>query len=457
MHRWQICLNNYLILNFISPHHMNYIEKQLLLSSAVKAIDFLSCTTAPAGTSPLIRFNFEEESLSSSGMDPMQTLDLLHQQGGYAQERADQLALCMPEVITPALATSWLISSWSLKIRAKVFDNRAMINNIRMATEKWLRAILPVEEQSSFQFHADLLTANFRALIIARDALLKDMNWDSQSMGLFNAPRISVVASSALSQQALTALSLAGFGRRDVTFVPTRADGTLDIERMPKLHERTILYLQAMHPITGVIENGEAIRMAKSSGAWVHVDAPVALWMNLAPGKDQLFTAYRLADSWVTDSSMWFECPDDIGILACRHQRNSKVPTGATLPAHYGAITALWASLRSLGKSGIESRVARSTVYAAYIADKLLDSRVEVLAGPNACHVLIAFEHEELAHATCDRLMQEGFGAVRIVNWAGKMRVLIPLITWKQTPEWIESIIAIVRETAADSANLASA
>lgn len=434
---------------------MNYIEKQLLLSSAIKAIDFLGGATSPAERSG--RYRFEDEELSATGMDPMQTLDLLHQENEQRRDSLEKMALCMPETVTPALATNWLVSSWNLQRQSKGYINRETISSIRKTTERWLRHLLPVEDDATIHFHPDLMLANFRALIIARDALLRQMNWDINIRGLFNAPSISIVTTSALSEHALAALSLAGFGRSNITFVTTRDDGTLDIEGLPRLHERTILYLQAVHPITGAMENGGVIKLAKAHGAWVHIDAPVTLWMNAASNKKELLAAYQLADSWVTDTSIWFECPEPLGILACRNHTHATKPLFDVPMASDSAVASLWASLRSLGKAGLQSRIARSTVYSDYIAHKLVDTPVEILAGTQACNVLIAFDRESLTKTAYHTLTRANMLDHSLVYWRGKMRIRIPLLSWKQTPEWIETIIAIIKDTTPGSMNLASA
>ncbi|MEJ1237144.1 hypothetical protein WBG78_03385 [Chryseolinea sp. T2] len=434
---------------------MNYIEKQLLLSSAVKAIDFLGSTTSQS-TTPLSRFKFEEESLSANGADPMQTLDLLHQQAGYTHEQLGEFALCMAETVTPALATNWLISSWNLRLRSQMLSNRDVLARIKSATGRWLRQLLPVDAESSFHFLPDRLTANFRAIAIARDALLEQMHWDTAARGMFNAPSISIVASSALSDHAQAALSLAGFGRSNISYAPTLDDGTIDMDKLPAIHERTILYLQAMHPITGAIENDAVIQFAKSRGAWVHVDAPVTLWMNLSANKRGLFSGYHHADSWVTDTNMWFESPEELGILACK-QMHKHQGVNPMLQNRDSAMTTLWASLRSLGQSGLQSRIVRTTVYSDYIAQKLAECPVEVSGGGQACFVLLAFEVDEMAKLTCESLIKAGAHEVGLVYWRGKMRVRIPLLSWKQTPEWIESMINIIRDIAGTRAQLASA
>jgi len=433
---------------------MNYIEKQLLLSSAVKAIDFLG--SASSKTRMLAPFKFEEEPLSVGGADPMQTLDLLHQHAGYTHERLGEFALCMAETVTPALATNWLISSWNLRLRSQMFADRNVLGNIKSATERWLKQLLPVDADSSFYFLPDQLTANFRALVMARDALLQQMNWDTSIRGMFNAPSISIVASAALSEHAQAALSLAGFGRNNITYAPTHEDGTLDIDRLPAIHERTIFYMQAMHPVTGAIENADVIAYAKSRGAWVHVDAPVTLWMNLSANKRGLFSGYHLADSWVTDTNLWFESPEDLGILARKHTQNGQ-GINQMLHSCDSAMTTLWASLRSLGQSGLQSRIVRTTVYSDYIAQMVLDCPVEVLGGGHACHVLISFERDELTRAASGALIKAGAQHAGLVYWRGQMRVRIPLLSWKQTPEWVESIVSVIRDTAGTSAGLASA
>ena len=434
---------------------MNYIEKQLLLSSAVKAIDFLGSTTSQ-NTTPLSRFKFEEEPLSTNGADPMQTLDLLHQQGGYTHERSGEFALCMAETVTPALATNWLISSWNLRLRSQMLSNGEVPGRIKSATERWLRQLLPVDGESSFHFLPDQLTANLRAMVIARDTLLEQMHWDTSARGMFNAPSVSVVASSALSEHAQAALSLAGFGRSNISYAPTLDDGTLDMDKLPPIHERTILYLQAMHPITGAIENDAIIQFAKSRGAWVHVDAPVTLWLNLSSNKRGLFAGYHQADSWVTDANFWFESPEELGILACR-QMPKRQGFNPMLQNRDSAMTTLWASLRSLGQSGLQSRIVRTTVYSDYIAQKLVDCPVEVLGGGHACFVLMSFEADEITKQTCESLIMAGAHEVGLVYWRGKMRVRIPLLSWKRTPEWIESIITIIRDIAGTRSQLASA
>jgi glutamate/tyrosine decarboxylase-like PLP-dependent enzyme len=153
------------------------------------------------------------------------------------------------------------------------------------------------------------------------------------------------------------------------------------------------------------------IDAAHEAGAWVHVDGAFGLWAAVSPERRRLMAGAERADSWSTDAHKWLNVPYDSGvaIVADRGAHCGSMATSAAYllksdagrdPLDYAPEFsrrargfAVYAALRSLGRTGVRELVDRCCGHARLIADRLAaDSRCKILNEVVLNQVLVAIE-----------------------------------------------------------------
>ena len=319
-------------------------------------------------------------------------------------------------------------------------------------TEKWLTEILPVAEGSAVGFVTGVTVANFCALAAARSAISNQHGWDVEAHGLYGAPRITVVVGDEVHGSLLKALSMLGLGRDRVIRVPTDGNGRMRMDSLPPLDDRTILCLQAGNVNSGGMDDGSVISYAKSQGAWVHIDGAFGLWAGASDCKKHLTKGYNLADSWATDGHKWLNVPYDNGFVICRnghHLRKAMSMHGDYLDQSGDRISYqytpelsrraravdVWATLRTLGKHGIDDLVTRTCVYAEYFAVKLKEAGFEVLNEVETNQVLVSFGTDDDTTRIIKRVQSDGTCWCSGTTWKGRVAMRISISSAKTTEQ----------------------
>jgi glutamate/tyrosine decarboxylase-like PLP-dependent enzyme len=187
-----------------------------------------------------------------------------------------------------------------------------------------------------------------------------------------------------------------GFGMANIIRAPVDAFSRVDPERLPHLDDRTIVCLQAGEVNTGEFDPfGPLIAKAKQAGAWVHVDGAFGLWARASQSKRHLTEGIEGADSWTADGHKWLNTPYDGAFGICREPGH--LAAAMNSDAAYATASAdsqknlgiefsrrargvaIWAALRSLGRTGVEELVDRHCRQAGMLADGLREAGIEVL------------------------------------------------------------------------------
>src|SRR4029077_17536764 len=148
-----------------------------------------------------------------------------------------------------------------------------------------------------------------------------------------------------------------------------------------------IVCAQAGEVNTGAFDPLPEIAAAcEESGAWLHVDGAFGIWAAVSPKLRHLVAGIERADSWTTDAHKWLNVPYDSGLVFCAHPKSHRA--AMTIHADYlvqdeGARRvrdqvdwvpefsrrargfAVYAGLRSLGRSGVVELVERCCAAAA--------------------------------------------------------------------------------------------
>jgi glutamate/tyrosine decarboxylase-like PLP-dependent enzyme len=236
--------------------------------------------------------------------------------------------------------------------------------------------------------------ANTTCLLAARHAVLERVGWDVERDGLQGAPRVHVVVPEerhATIDVSLRYVGLGGAGsvRRvgcddQGRMLPDDLDAALaEADGGP-----CIVTTQAGNVNTGAFDRlDEVVDRAHRAGAWVHVDGAFGLWAAASPRFRHLVDGHAGADSWATDAHKWLNVPYDSGlaVVADRETHRAALGVGAAYLIKVEGPTdpmdlvpefsrrargfAVWAALRSLGRSGVADLVERLCDRAARFAD----------------------------------------------------------------------------------------
>ena len=144
----------------------------------------------------------------------------------------------------------------------------------------------------------------------------------------------------------------------------------------------------------------EIAAIAQRHGAWLHVDGAFGLWAAASPSLRHHTRGVELADSWATDAHKWLNVPYDSGLVFVAHpaahraamslsaayliREDSRLAPAASArgearePMDWTPESsrrargfAVYAALRSLGRSGVADMVERCCRLARRFAERL--------------------------------------------------------------------------------------
>jgi glutamate/tyrosine decarboxylase-like PLP-dependent enzyme len=329
--------------------------------------------------------------LPEAGISPAAVVDELAEAAGpglIAMGSPRFFGLVIGGTYPAAMAADWLLSGWDQNSGARQLTPST--SAVEEVAAGWLLELLDLPRHSGVGFVTGGTTANLSALIVARDAVLRDRGHDA-SRGIQSAPRIRFLAGDAVHASVVLAGRLAGLGS-PVT-VGADDQGRIDVYGLAAAlaeHEGpTIVALQAGDVHSGAFDDfAAAIDVAHQHGAWVHVDGAFGLWAAASPRSRHLFAGAERADSWATDAHKTLNVPYDCGVVFVRDEAAMSASLGvhaAYLPAvvsiadpydHVPEMSRrargvpVWAALRSLGSRGVVDLV-----------DGLVDAAVDLAAG----------------------------------------------------------------------------
>jgi glutamate/tyrosine decarboxylase-like PLP-dependent enzyme len=446
---------------------MNQLEKKILMSGAIKALDYIQGIeirdVAPS-VQALKNLDAFDEDLTLSGFDALETIEFLDEFGSpatVASNGSRYYGFVIGGSHPAALAANWIASAWDQN--AGLVATSPVNAKIETVVERWIREILPVAKDSSVGFVTGVTMANFCGLAAARTSILQNLGWNVEAQGLFGAPPITVVIGEEVHGSLLKALSMLGLGRERVVRIPSDENGRMRTDLLPSLDDRTILCLQAGNVNTGGMDNGSAVAKAKSQGAWVHIDGAFGLWAGASGLKKHLTEGYELADSWATDGHKWLNVPYDSGLVICKNGNYLRKAmsihgdyldqSGDRIPYHYtpelsrrARAVDIWAALRTLGKDGIDELVTRTCVYAEYVAQELKEAGFEVLNQVETNQVLVSFGED--TNRVIKEIQSDGTCWCGGTVWKGRTAMRISVSSVKTTENDIKKSLEAILKVA---------
>ena len=414
------------------------------------ALELMARLTAPLATDP---------------MDPVRVIEELHTYGSPATVASTGgrfFGLVVGGTLPAALGARVLASTWD-----QVVFNDAT-SPIGCALERcaaeWVVDLLGLPARSHVSFTTGATMANFTCLAAARHHLLARAGYDAVRDGVWNAPRLRVVASAEIHVTVIKALTLLGWGTAMIERVPTDAQGRLIAERLPALDENTIVCLQAGNVISGSFDPFDAVcQKARAAGSWVHVDGAFGLWAAASPARQGLTKGLEHADSWVVDGHKWLNTPYDCGMAIVRDPESLHAVMATQAPyLKDGALAApkdmgpefsrsargveVWAALRSLGRHGVAELVERCCAHAVILARGLRAHGYEILNDVVLNQVVArtgtADDHARIAQAA----QQSGECWFGSTTWRGQSAIRISVSGWMTDERDIQRTLTSIKQ-----------
>ena len=441
---------------------------ELLTLAAQRAIRYVGSVSerdvAPtrANLAALSGFHEPFPSGPCNAADVVKQLDAMGSPATVATTGGRYFGFVNGAMVAAALAASWITSAWNQNAALRVMSPVAA--ELEDVVLQWVCEALGLPSGCEGGLVTCATMANFTALVAARHALLKRAGWDVTENGMFGAPSIEVVVGEEVHASISKALSMAGFGRKRVTVVEADGQGRMRPDRLPRLSERTIVCIQAGNVNTGAFDPADQIcDAAKQQDAWVHVDGAFGLWTRVSPKYAHLARGFEKADSWSTDAHKWPNAGYDSGVVLVRD--------GAVLRASLGMSAAylepgarrepmyhtpeasrrargveLWATLKSLGRTGLCELIERTCAHAQRFDEGLREAGFDVLNDVVINQVLVSFGRPEVTREVIRRIQEEGTCWCAGTVWRGKTAMRISVSSWATTAADVQrSLEAIVR------------
>ncbi|PKW00048.1 glutamate/tyrosine decarboxylase-like PLP-dependent enzyme [Amycolatopsis echigonensis] len=338
----------------------------------------------------------------------------------------------------------------------------------------WLRDLLGIPATASTGFVTGGQAANTVGLAVARHQVLAAAGWDVERDGLAGAPALRVVASVERHATIDRSLRLLGVGTRAIEEVAAGPQGAIDVEDLARVlaagEGPTIVCLQAGNVNTGACDDlRAACALAKSHGAWVHIDGAFGLWAAASPTTAALVDGLELADSWACDGHKWLNVPYDSGFAFCAHPAlhaetiayRAPYLAGSAELSGMGDLTleasrrarvfAVWAALRELGRDGVADLVDRCCRLARLFAALLAEGGAEIANDVVLNQVLVGFGDDDRTEAIIDAVQRDGTCWLGGTTWRGRRYQRISVSNWSTTETDVERSAAAILRAAAEN------
>jgi glutamate/tyrosine decarboxylase-like PLP-dependent enzyme len=378
-----------------------------------------------------------------------------------------------------ALATDWLASAWDQM--AGLYASSPAAAVVEEVCSRWILGVLGLPFRSSVGFVTGCQMANFTALAAARHEVLARAGWDVETHGLSGAPQIDVLVGEQAHATIFTALRMLGLGAGRARKVPADDQGRMLAPELRRMLAETsgpaIVCAQAGEVNTGAFDPLEEIASAaRERGAWLHVDGAFGLWAAASASRRHLVAGAERADSWATDAHKWLNVPYDSGLVIVAHpdaHRAAMALSGAYLAPAAGSGRdntmyvpeasrrargfAVYATLRALGRQGVEDLVDRCCGLAARMAGELnADPRLRVVNDVVLNQILVKLDvpADDLADATAgtiSRVQQDGTCWVGGTVWMGEPAIRVSISNWSTQPHDVDRSAAAIARAAAQA------
>jgi glutamate/tyrosine decarboxylase-like PLP-dependent enzyme len=399
--------------------------------------------------------------LPEAGIDPTEVIEALArgaEPGLMASAGPRFFGFVIGGSVPAALAADWLASAWDQNGALHIASPAAA--TVEDVAAGWVLDLLGLPSTASVGLVTGCQMANFTCLASARHAVLERAGWDVEKDGLHGAPAVNVVIGEEAHATILSALRMLGLGAGRARRVAVDGQGRMLLadlrQTLASVSGPTIVCTQAGNVNTGAFDPIDSIAdAARDTGAWLHVDGAFGLWAAASPARRHLVHGHTKADSWATDAHKWLNVPYDSGLAIVAHpqahgaamaKRAAYLLRGDGLRDNHDYTPessrrargfALWAALRSLGRSGVADLVERCCAIASRIATRLApDPSVRLLNDVTLNQVLVRFEPDGVkdpdafTKAVMARVQRDGVCWASGSRWHGMDVMRISVSNW---------------------------
>jgi glutamate/tyrosine decarboxylase-like PLP-dependent enzyme len=367
--------------------------------------------------------------------------------------------------VPASIAADWLTSTWDQN--AGIFAGGPSASVVEQAAGAWLIELLRLPQHASFGFVTGAQMANFTALAAARHHVLAHAGWDVERDGLQGAPKIRVVVGAKRHGTIDRALRMLGLGA-PTDVVPVDAEGRMLAGDLRLGDEPTIVCAQAGEVNTGASDRVPEIADARDTApnAWLHVDGAFGLWAAATDSLRHHVDGAERADSWATDAHKWLNVPYDSGLVFTAHPESHSAAFSARAaylivdddkreqvdwnPEHSRRARgfAVYAAIRSLGRTGIAELVERTCAHAKTFAARLEVIGAEILNSVELNQVLFRFADDARTEAVLAAVQESGEAWMSGTVWDGRPAIRISVSNWQTSEDDVERTLAAFRELA---------
>ncbi|MGC4109195.1 MAG: aminotransferase class V-fold PLP-dependent enzyme [Nocardioides sp.] len=351
-----------------------------------------------------------------------------------------------------ALGADWLTSAWDQNVGLRALTPAA--SAVEEVAGRWLLELLGLPSGSAVGFVTGATMANFTCLTAARDTVLRRAGHDVRA-GLTALPRVRALVGAERHPSVDLPLRFLGLG--DPHVVPADEQGRIRADALADALRAgdgpTVVVLQAGNIHSGDFDPfDECVDLAREHGAWVHVDGAFGLWAAASPRWEQATRGLAAADSWATDAHKTLNVPYDSGLAIVRDAdalASSMAMHGDYLIEASGDPQertpelsrrargfAVWAALRSLGRSGVVELVERLARHARTFAEGAREiPGCEVINDVVFTQVCLTFGDDERTAAVAQALLAEGTTWMSGSRWHDRGIVRISVSNWSTTDD----------------------
>ncbi len=367
-----------------------------------------------------------------------------------------------------ALGADWLAAAWDQNAFSYVSSPAAAV--IEEIAGRWVKEVLGLPLDASVGFVTGCQMAHVTCLAAARLEVLRRAGWDVGTAGLTGAPPISVVTGRLRHSTVDRALRLLGIGTDAMALVDVDNQGRI----LPDALASAVGAIDGTAPLIAVVQAGEVntgafdpmeeiISAVHARNGWVHVDGAFGLWALASPVLASLAAGAAQADSWAFDAHKWLNVPYDSGIAACAHPAAHRAamsyhgdylaPTGSEYDAmdfvpdasRRARGAAVYAALRSLGRSGVTEMIDRCCRLARRFADGLATiPGVAVLNDVVLNQVL--FHAGERTGDLLAAVQASGEAWMGGTMWIGAPAIRVSVSSWATTEADIDRAVAAIEQ-----------
>jgi glutamate/tyrosine decarboxylase-like PLP-dependent enzyme len=369
-----------------------------------------------------------------------------------------------------ALAADWLTSAWDQNAGLYVGGPAASV--VEQVVREWVCDILGLPSDASIGLVTGTQMGSVTALAAARFRVLERVGWDVSADGLAGAPHVRVLVGGKRHITIDRALRLLGLGAPEAVAADWQGRMEPDAlrEALARHNGPTIVCAQAGEVNTGAFDPFEEIATAAAEhGAWLHVDGAFGLWAAAAPSLRHLIRGTERADSWITDAHKWLNVPYDSALVLCAdpeaHRAAMTISASYLIQDDSGVVYdqvdwvpefsrrargfAVYAALRTLGRSGIADLVERTCACARRFAEGIVElPGVEVLNEVVLNQVLFRFDTDQRTEAVLQRVQEAGDVWLGGTTWEDRRAIRVSVSNWQTGAEEIDLALESFRAAA---------